>query len=172
MQDDNDEAIVVQLVASGPTAKMEAPRQVKMSQIDTSLFPFSNQYPVKYVESMTDASTQSNGSMPRLSTADSESMYVDIEKESDERVCLVSLANRTRGVPWFALTRRWLPFPANLKAKYLALLVELNLGCWPGWTYHPGKRTIACARDSDIPQQSSHAVWTFVHLVRAASPLA
>lgn len=94
-----------------------------------------------------------------------------MQKESNDRICLVSLANRTQGVPWFALQGRWLAFPANIKTKYLALLVELNLGCWPGWTFHPTTRSIISYHDSEIPQQSAHAVWTFVHLTRVASPL-
>ncbi len=62
---------------------------------------------------------------------------------------------------------------AELRQKYLAFLIELALGCWPGWSYHVAMHTVLSDLDKDSAfHGSAHANWTFVVCHRIASPVA
>lgn len=143
-----------------------------MALVDRTLFPFSQQYATAHESTIVETKPVEEVVAKINLTVDSQERPIDLKEESERRVCLVALENRvgTSGlVPWFRYKRGWVRFPANLKFKYLGLLIEMAMGCWPGWTFHTGIANIVQEPQEDTP--NPHAMWTFVRAFRVASPL-
>jgi hypothetical protein len=143
-----------------------------MALVDKTSFPFSHEHATSYERNISETKPVEEIVDKINLTVDSKERPIDLKDESDRCVCQVALEHRVgQGgtVPWFQTQRAWVRFPANIKFKYLGLLIEMAMGCWPGWTFHTGISNIVqeAAEDSSNP----HAMWTFVRAVRVASPL-
>lgn len=73
---------------------------------------------------------------------------------------------------WLELCEGYLPFVAELRFKYLAFLIELSIGCWPGWSYHTTMHQIIVDPETSNDKERAHANWTYVSATRLASPVA
>ena len=84
--------------------------------------------------------------------------------------CWISIDSRvgTLGqTVWFLPRPGWVPMLSDMRARYVAFLFELLMGCWPGWSYHTKWRIIYETDEVRLDHR-----WSYCILSRLASPLA
>jgi hypothetical protein len=123
---------------------------------------------VAQLPSSAEAELARNTKCPRLMTS-CDVCTPDLAKDFAEGKCWVGIESRvgTLGTTlWCAPRQGWVPFLAEMRARYLAFLVELCMGCWPGWSYHTQMHIIYECED-----ERPELRWSFCELARLASPV-
>jgi hypothetical protein len=102
-----------------------------------------------------------------------ENSHVNLKDDYDNYRCWVAMENRAGSLgqaPWFDTAPCWVPFLADMRNKFFSFIVELYMGCWPGWSYHCSSRIIF-ETDEERAKERTDLVWSFAKLTRIASPL-
>jgi hypothetical protein len=98
---------------------------------------------------------------------------ISLAEDYANYVCWIALENRVgtlRDGPWFDTRPCWVPFLADMRARFLTFVAEIHMGCWPGWSYHTTHRIIF-ETEEDKAKERPDLVWSFAQLTRIASPL-